>query len=220
VRPIHRLGCAVGVYEGRPQTPLKVLGRTRLFGELEQKEAVVSLATLKPDLVFYAGDPSTGLTLLRRMRDNGANTVFFGGDTLNSPAFLGANKAVIADTYFVSPLAPGTAYPLARGFAARHLARFGRVLGGYGVLAHDATLALTDALTRVQAKGTKAGDLPGRTRVWNALQTTQLKAGEAGAFTGTLDFDGSGERRETTVFVYHVGADGVARVSAGVKVKR
>jgi branched-chain amino acid transport system substrate-binding protein len=109
---------------------------------------LTSVASTKPDLIFYSGVVSTGGAKLRRqMLELGMNAKFMGGDGLKDLGYLQAGGAA-ADGTYASEGAPELSHmPSASTFLTEYAARFpGQLLGTYSANGYAAARAAIEAI--------------------------------------------------------------------------
>jgi branched-chain amino acid transport system substrate-binding protein len=185
-------------------------GRGRVLSDTVIANIVKVLAQEKPNLVFYAGERMLGDKLLKQIRRAKLDVVYLGSNSLDQ---LDAESDVDDSglgTYFVSFSAPIAFYPLSKDFAKTYQKTFGKPLTGYGIMIHDAAVVMYQALvTAIQNNG---GKTPTREQVKVALRKARFSSSSEEVFGGSLAFNARGERKESSVFIYQVGDDGLARV--------
>lgn len=200
------------VISGQLETrAIGVSGRLSL-GTSSVDAVLEALKTQKPDAVYFAGSFDKAATLVKRMRSERLDTLFFGGELLSFPGFLSAAGGAAAGVLYTSPTAPAAGYPAAAGFLARYRKLQKQDASGVGILGHDATGALLEALRSAIAKN--GGKTPTRLEVLQAVSRVKYPG-----FSGSVEFDDTGERRSSTVFVLRVQTDGTLRVAGSLSVR-
>jgi branched-chain amino acid transport system substrate-binding protein len=130
---------------------------------------LTSIASTKPDLIFYGGVVSTGGAQLRRqMLKLGITATFMGGDGLKDPGYLAAGGAA-ADGTYASQGAPNLSkLPEAQIFLAEYAARFpGQLLGTYSANSYAAAEVAIDAIRGLMEHN--GGVAPSREDVLRAI---------------------------------------------------
>jgi branched-chain amino acid transport system substrate-binding protein len=150
---------------------------------------LTSVASTKPDLIFYSGVVSTGGAKLRRqMFELGINAKFMGGDGLKDPGFLQAGGAAADGTYASEGAPELSRMPSARSFLTEYAARFpGQLLGTYSANGYAATQAAIEAIRSLMARN--GGTPPTRAQVVAEI----AKSTTADTPIGPVAFDGSGD---------------------------
>lgn len=170
-------------------------------GDRDTTAVLTKLKAAKPDVVFFTGYyPEAGL-LLRQKREMGWNVPFLGGDGTNNPDLVKvAGKAAAEGFLCLSPPLPQDLDgPEAKAFLSEYRARYGGVpLSIWGVLAGDGLRVLSRA---IEVARTTDG-----ARIAEALRSSVK--GFPG-LTGTISFDGKGDRMGEVHRVYRVDATGV-----------
>jgi len=130
---------------------------------------LTSVASTKPDLIFYGGVVSTGGAQLRRqMLKLGMTAEFMGGDGLKDPGYLAAGGAA-ADGTYASQGAPNLSkLPEAQDFLTAYAARFPRqLLGTYSANAYAAAEVAVDSIRGLMERN--GGVPPSREEVLRAI---------------------------------------------------
>jgi branched-chain amino acid transport system substrate-binding protein len=185
-------------------------GRGRVLSDAVITNIVKVLAQEKPNLVFYAGERSLGDKLLKQIRRAKLDVVYLGSNSLDQLDAESDLDDSGLGTYFVSFSAPIAFYPLSKDFAKTYQKTFGKPLTGYGIMIHDAAIVMYQAF--VAAIQNNGGKNPTREQVKVALRKARFSSASEEVFGGSLAFNTRGERKESNVFIYQVGDDGLARV--------
>ncbi len=130
---------------------------------------LTSVASTKPDLIFYSGVVSTGGAKLRRqMVELGIDAKFMGGDGLKDPGFLQAGGASADGTYASEGAPELSRMPSAQRFLAEYAARFpNQLLGTYSANGYAAAQAAIEAIRSLLARS--GGAPPTRAQVVQAI---------------------------------------------------
>jgi branched-chain amino acid transport system substrate-binding protein len=169
-------------------------------GEQDYRVILAKLRSAKPEVVFFTGYyPEAGL-LLRQKKDMKWNVPFIGGDATNNPDLVKIAGADAAKGYcFLSaPLPKDLPSKQARSFLAAFEKRYGRAPSSiYSVLAGDGFQTVAAAV-----RETKSADAA---KIAEFLHKSYK---EPNALTGTITFNGKGDRVGEVYRVYKVDEKG------------
>jgi branched-chain amino acid transport system substrate-binding protein len=177
---------------------VNLVGRERTTDkETDFKAILTKIKARNPDVVFYGGMDMTGGPMLRQARELGVKAVFAFGDGACTDE-MGQLAGPAAEGLVCSQAGPPreAASP---EFTKAFNARFGKIQQ-YSPLYYDATNAVIEAM--------KAAD-----SVDPARFTSQLfKVSLAGA-TGTVAFDGKGDRRDAEMTIFKMSGGRIEPVA-------
>ena len=169
-------------------------------GERDYNVTLTKLKAAAPDFVFFTGYyPEAGL-LLRQKKEMGWDVPFMGGDAVNNPSLVEiAGPAAAKGFYFLSPPLPKDLdTPEAKSFVEAFKKKYGSAPKSiYPVLAGDGFRVIVEAI-----KGSESTD-PEKI---SAYLKTNLK--NFPGLTGTLSFDGKGDRVGDVYRAYQVDDKG------------
>jgi len=150
---------------------------------------LTSVASTKPDLIFYSGVVSTGGAKLRRqMLELGINAKFMGGDGLKDPGFLQAGGAAADGTYASEGAPELSRMPSARSFLTEYATRFpNQLLGTYSANGYAAAQAAIEAIRSLMSRN--GGVPPTRAQVVAEI----AKSTVADTPIGPVAFDRAGD---------------------------
>jgi branched-chain amino acid transport system substrate-binding protein len=169
-------------------------------GERDYTAILTKLKGETPDVVFFTGYyPEAGL-LLRQKKEMNWNVPFHGGDATNNPDLIKiSGKDAAEGFYFLSPPVPqDLPSEEARAFLSAYREKYGTTPSSiWAVLSGDGFRVLSTAI-----RITKSTDAD---RVAGYLHNN-LK--DYPGLTGTISFDGKGDRVGEVYRVYRVNAEG------------
>ncbi|HVO21627.1 MAG TPA: branched-chain amino acid ABC transporter substrate-binding protein [Anaeromyxobacter sp.] len=187
-------------------TLLSAKGVTPVFFEaLTPKEQdysaiLTKLKAAQPDIVFFTGYyPEAGL-LLKQKKQMGWNVPFVGGDAINNPDLVKiAGREAAQGFRFLSPPVPKDLdTPEAKAYMAAYQKKYGEAPNSiYGVLAADGFRVIAKAI-----EATKSTETP----KLREYLVGSLK--DFPGYTGTIAFNGKGDRVGELYRVYAVDAAG------------
>lgn len=167
-----------------------VIDRAHLFkGQQDFISLLTSVASTKPDLIFYGGVVSTGGAQLRRqMLKLGIPAKFMGGDGLKDPGYILAAGAAADGTYTSEGAPELSRLPSARSFLSEYAARFpNQLLGTYSANGYAATQAEIEAIRSLMSSN--GGVPPTRAQVVRAIATSTV----SDTPIGPVAFDRNGD---------------------------
>ncbi|PYE48695.1 branched-chain amino acid ABC transporter substrate-binding protein [Deinococcus yavapaiensis] len=149
------------------------------------------------ELVFFGGTPDKGGPFLKLLRDGGVTTRFMGGDALDSEVLTRTAGAAARDTLFTTVFGPVSAFANRSTFVNAYEAAFKKAPSGIAAFSFDAMNVLLDSLERAAKNGA-----PTRESVLAAVRTTNFDASTA--LTGRIAFTKTGERSNSPLFLIRV----------------
>ena len=192
----------------------KLLGRSSEAGTTTSYVSLLtSIATKKPDAIYFGGNNSTGGDLIRQQMlqvPGLATTPLAGGDgivTSDYAAAVAAGKGGAA--YGTVATVDEAGVSTAKTFLQQYDATYGASnLGAYSAAGYDCANIMIQAIKAALASGAKtpqnASDLAGaksfRQAVINAIQNIQFNG-----VLGPQSFDANGDTTNRVVTVYKVG---------------
>lgn len=161
---------------------------------------ITPIIAANPELVYFGGIYSQAGIFFRQAREKGVTAVFMGPDGMDSSELANLGGDAVVDMYYSTVAAPATVYPAAAQFIADYEARFGEQTQPFAAQGYDAMNVCLDGIKRaVEANG---GALPSRQQVAEAVRATADFPG----ITGSVTFDGKGDKAIATYFVLRVGS--------------
>jgi branched-chain amino acid transport system substrate-binding protein len=161
---------------------------------------ITPIIAANPELVYFGGIYSQAGIFFRQAREKGVTAVFMGPDGMDSSELASLGGDAVVDMYYSTVAAPATVYPAAAQFIADYEARFGEQTQPFAAQGYDSMNVCLDGIKRaVEANG---GALPSRQQVAEAVRATADFPG----ITGSVTFDGKGDKATATYFVLKVGS--------------
>ncbi len=196
----YGLGVAQYFRDTAESLGIQVLG----FEGTEEKSnfdgIIQPILALEPDAVYMGGIYDQMGVFAGQLVAAGYTGQLMGPDGMDSPDFakLAGNAAV--GMYYTSAAGPASAYPGTEQFVADYTAKYGSAPTPYASESYDsAGIILGGIMKAVQDAG---GDIPTRKAVSEAVRATQDYQG----LTGSISFDGNGDRTEANYFILKVGS--------------
>lgn len=149
------------------------------------------------ELVFFGGTPDKGGPFLKQLRDGGVTTRFMGGDALDSEVLTRTAGVAARDTLFTTVFGPVSAFANRTAFVNAYESAFKKAPSGIAAFSFDAMNVLLDSLERAAKNGAVT-----RQGVLDAVRATNFDA--SGALTGRISFTKSGERANSPLFLIRV----------------
>ncbi|GGR25964.1 branched chain amino acid ABC transporter substrate-binding protein [Deinococcus ruber] len=164
------------------------------------KFTLAQIVAAKPELVFYAGTHEDGAALLKSLRAAGLKTLFMGGQSLDTPAFIRLAQDDAAGVMYVSGYGPVASFSNRFRFVEQFQTAYKHPPQIRSVFAYDAMNVMLDA---VENAFKASGRLPTRAELIPAVRKVNLTAFQA--VTGPISLSANGERLSTPMFV--IGVD-------------
>lgn len=160
------------------------------------------IITANADLVYFSTlDVEQAGTFFREARAAGYRGAFMSNENIGNPALLEFAGPLLIDgggMYYTSIAALAGYYPKAAGFLEQFETLYGGMPQMFAAQAYDAAGI---CLKSIEAASTaKAGELPTRAEVANAIRALQDYPG----ITGTYNFDRNGDPNPAQYFVFKV----------------
>jgi branched-chain amino acid transport system substrate-binding protein len=159
---------------------------------------VTAIAAAAPDVVYYGGELTGAVPLLKRLRRVGVRAPLMGTDGLDTSEFAYLTGGAMLPAYYTILDGPPEFYPKSAQFIERFRARFGRAPEPFAALAFDAVGAGLEAISRA---GRGFATVPARGDVLAALHDPAFRYQ---GVTGLVQFTPNGDRRHSPVFVMQV----------------
>lgn len=185
----------------------KVLGRSSEPGTTTTfLPLLTSIASQKPDVIYFGGVDSTGGTLIRQQMQQVPalkNTPFAGGDGLVTASFASTIGLTGGPIFATVAAADVNSNPAAASFIKNYTATYGQ-LGAYSAGGYDAMKIMINAIKAAIDGGTKppqnSGDAAGaktfRQAVIDAIQKTDYTG-----LTGRHTFDANGDTTNKVITI-------------------
>ncbi|ULH17119.1 branched-chain amino acid ABC transporter substrate-binding protein (plasmid) [Deinococcus sp. KNUC1210] len=153
-------------------------------------------------VVYFGGTDDTGGLLVKALRAGGVKAAFMGGDGLDSPSFLKRAGDAGAGVIYTTVFGPVNSFSNSLSFTTAYRAAYQTSPSGVAVYAYDATSVL---LAGLKAAAAKAGSVPSRVQVSEAVRGVNLAACFGGTqcntITGAIGFSSTGERLRSRLMV-------------------
>jgi branched-chain amino acid transport system substrate-binding protein len=167
----------------------------------------------RPDMLYFGGIYDQGAPLFKQAAEKGIKAAYMGPDGMDSSDLAKIGGKAVVGMWYTSASAPVSLYPRAKDFAKSYKAKFGKDPEPYAAESYDATVV---ALRAIEAAAKAAGGkLPTREAVAAAVRKTKLEG-----ITGTIAFDGKGDRLKASYFVLQVASDDPAKWGDNKLIKR
>ena len=158
---------------------------------------ILQMKILNPDLVYLGGIYDQGGVLIKQMREKGITAKFMGPDGLDSSEFVSIAQDAAVDAYYTTVAGPVDQYPSARKFSENFQARFKKTPESYALYSYDAANVILAAIEN--AMKSNHNKRPTRDDVSKILRAVSLPG-----ITGTIEFDGKGDRKVSDYYVIHL----------------
>jgi branched-chain amino acid transport system substrate-binding protein len=201
------IGLADAYARSVPKTGVKVLGRGALTAagpDFGSAAVVDAIARLKPDVVYYGGDPETGGSAFTDLlRSRGLNMPVIGGDALLTPTFIvGSNGSFHpgSQNTWITAIGPNAELdPVDRAFLRAYRAQFHQDPSSFSVLAYDAANLEIDALLAALKQGATQSTAVLREAVRANIANTPYRG-----LGGAGRFDSNGDTTNTVISIWRV----------------
>jgi branched-chain amino acid transport system substrate-binding protein len=202
------IGLANAYQRVLPTLGITVLGRSQLRQAQPRASAAQIIATikaLKPDAIFFGGDPETGGTTFADMlRSHGLRMPIIGGDALLSSSWIvgvnGLYHPGSQNSWFTAIGVDPVQAPRAAQFTAAFRRRFHRDPNAFAVLAYDAANIEISALVQALRGGRGHGSLAA---LREAVRTNVAAAHYRGV-GGAGHFDANGDTTNRVISMWRV----------------
>ena len=181
---------------------MTVLGQDQLDPKVTDYSPVLSkINSLKPDALYYGGDPQAGVKLARQAYEIVPTVIKAAGDGMLSPDLLHAAGFPALAGCYVTTASPHLmdSDPKIAAFAKRFEARFNGSFEDYSVTCYVAAQVIVEAVRQVVA----IGKTPDRNNVRDAIQRVKL----ADSLIGPVEFDENGDIRNKIISVFQLRKD-------------
>ncbi len=158
------------------------------------------ILALNPDAVYMGGIYDQMGVFANQLAAAGYTGQLLGPDGLDSPDFAKLAGATAVGTIYSSAAGPASAYPGTAQLVTDYTAKFGSAPTPYVAESYDATAIVLAGIERA-AKAAN-GDVPTRAAVAAEVRATK----DFNGVTGSISFDGNGDRAEANYFVLKVGS--------------
>jgi branched-chain amino acid transport system substrate-binding protein len=167
----------------------------------------------RPDMLYFGGIYDQGAPLFKQAAEKGIKAAFMGPDGMDSSDLAKIGGKAVVGMWYTSASAPVSLYPRAKDFAKSYQAKFGKDPEPYAAESYDAAVV---ALRAIEAAAKAAGGkLPSREAVAAAVRKAKYEG-----ITGTIEFDGKGDRKKASYFVLQVASDDPAKWGENKLIKR
>lgn len=178
-------------------------------GDTDMRPVLTSIATGKPDLIYYPIFIAEGGHITRQAKEVSGleNTKLFGADGLFSPDFYKAAGEAAVGMYHSSP--DFSAFPdTYKSFLKKHMDRYGKKPEApFHAYAYDAAMMILKAVDKVAVAGSNGSLTIDRMKLRDALYATKGYSG----MTGTLSCDEYGDCADPRIAVYQTTMDNVKK---------
>ena len=159
--------------------------------DMDYSSILTKIKPMNPEVVFFAGMYNEGSLICRQMSDLGFKALYMSGDGCYNPVFveLSGKKCEGAVVSFVAP--PFEEIDTAKEFVKKFRKRFGEIQT-YAPYAYDAANLIIEAYRQTGTSDRKT------------ISETIKKMKNFKGVTGNIEFDESGDRRNTNFYFYKV----------------
>ncbi len=175
-----------------------------------------TVAAAKPDGIYFAGNFSTGGTLIRQQMEQVPalkNVPFAGGDGIQDDSFAKTVGLTGGPVFATVPAVDPSTVPAAKDFITAYKAKYGD-LGAYSAPAYDAMniliQAIKVALTKTKAP-TSSNDAAQGT-IFRQAVIDALKGISYTGVLGTTSFDANGDTTNKSLTIYQVADLGGGKI--------
>jgi branched-chain amino acid transport system substrate-binding protein len=169
-------------------------------GDTDMRPVLTSIATGKPDLIYYPIFIAEGGHITRQAKEVSGleNTKMMGADGIFSPDFYKAAGKAAVGMYHTSP--DFSAFPAAyKNFLKKHQEKYGKKPEApFHAHAYDAAMVILKAIDKVAVAGSDGSLTIDRMKLRDALYATKGLQG----MTGTLNCDEYGDCADPRIAVY------------------
>jgi branched-chain amino acid transport system substrate-binding protein len=191
-----------------PTLGITVLGRSELSQAHPRASAaqiVARIMALKPDAIFYGGNPETGGTTFADMlRGHGLRMPIIGGDALLASSWIVGVNGVYhpgsQNSWFTAIGVDPVQDPRAAQFTTAFRRRFHRDPNGFAALAYDAANVEIDVLVRDLRSGRGQGSLAALREAVRA----DVAAAHYRGVGGAGHFDANGDTTNRVISMWQV----------------
>jgi len=203
------IGLANAYRSALPRLGVTVLGRSGLNRALPSygtAAIVARIKTLKPDAVFFGGDPETGGTVFAdKLRGAGVNVPLIGGDALLSSTWIVSTSGMYhpgSRNSWLTAIGPNpTRDPRDRGYATLYRSVFHTdPTTGFSVLSFDAANIEIDALVKALTSGRRPATLADLREAVRA----NVAAAHYRGIGGAGHFDANGDTTNHVISMWRV----------------
>ncbi|HYK84428.1 MAG TPA: branched-chain amino acid ABC transporter substrate-binding protein [Ktedonobacteraceae bacterium] len=188
----------------------KVLGRSSEPGTTTTYLSLLtSIASQKPDVIYFGGVDSTGGTLIRQQMEQVPalkNTPFAGGDGIVTTSFATTIGLTGGPVYATVASSDVTTNPAAASFIKNYTATYGQ-LGAYSAAGYDCMKIMINAIKAAIDGGAKppqnSGDAAAASTFRQAVIDAMAKTDYTG-LTGHHTFDANGDTTNKVITIQHL----------------
>lgn len=169
-------------------------------GDRDFTTSLVSMKSVKPDMIVFTGYYPEAAMLLRQKKDMGWNVPMIGGDATNNTALIEISGTEAAKGYyFVSPPGPlDLTGPAAKKFMAGYEAKYKSVpTSVWSIMAGDAFMTIVEALKHIDEVTSE-----------DIAEYLHESLKKYPGFTGEISYDAKGDRIGDVYRLYEVNAEG------------
>ena len=174
---------------------------------------IIPIKAKSPDLVYFGGIYDQAAPFFKQLFEKGVKAKFLGPDGVGSSDLAKIGGKAVVGMYYTTAAGPIAYYPKAREFARTYKEKFKKDPEPYAAEAYDATAIALQAI-EATIKGA-GGKLPTREAVSVAIRKTKHEG-----ITGSIEFDGKGDRKKAGYFVLQVRSEDPAKWSENTLIKR
>ncbi len=156
------------------------------------------ILALNPEAVYFGGIYNQIGVFMNQLYAAGYTGKMLGPDGLDAPDMAQLSGSAVTNLVYTSAGAPPSAYPNSAQFITDYTDKFGSAPVTYGAEAYDSTGIILQGI--LKAAQDANGEIPTRAAVAAAVRATTDYEG----LTGTISFDGNGDRTEANYFVFQV----------------
>jgi branched-chain amino acid transport system substrate-binding protein len=169
---------------------------------------LTEVASTHPDVIYFAGNFSTGGTLIRKEMQQVPglqNVGFAGGDGIQDSSFATAVGTTGGPVYATVPAVDPAASPAAKDFISAYTAKYGTI-GAYSAPAYEAMNVLIQGIKAALAK-TSAPKDSGDSTQGKAFRQAVINGIQSLSYDGILghtSFDSNGDTTNKNLTIYQV----------------
>lgn len=174
---------------------------------------ITPIKVKNPDLVYFGGIYDQAAPFFKQVFEKGVKSKFLGPDGVGSSDLAKIGGKAVVGMYYTTAAGPIAYYPKAKEFAKTFKEKFKKDPEPYAAEAYDAAaIALQAIAAAIKGAG---GKVPGREAVSVAIRKIKHEG-----LTGSIEFDGKGDRKRAGYFVLQVGSEDPAKWSENKLIKR
>lgn len=128
--------------------PIKVINYQGASNKKQYAKVVQQLNKSQPDLIYFGGSSRVGAELVTALRTAGLNTLFMGGDGLDTPDFVKHAGKNAINVKLTTVFGPPKSFKKARLFKMMYKKTYKKMPSSISIFSYDAAHVLMDAIKR------------------------------------------------------------------------